>query len=334
MKPSAEPAPASGFQAPWWLRNRHAHTIYAALRGRFGSAPRWRRERWDAPDGDFIDVDFIDAGAASVTHGRTIVLFHGLEGGSGSHYARVFAGAVQAAGWRLALPHFRGCSGEINRLPRAYHSGDSAEVDWILRRMHERFAIGGMHLHALGISLGGNALLKWLGEQEDAANRVVHSAAAISAPLDLRIAGDALGAGFNRVYTRMFLATLKQKGEAKLSRHPGLFDASAMRRSRTLRDFDNAVTAPLHGFRDTDDYWTRASSLPWLGRIAVPTLIVNALDDPFVPPSALPDRATLPSPVTAEFPAHGGHAGFVTGNFPGRVDWLPARVLRYFSTGS
>jgi predicted alpha/beta-fold hydrolase len=320
------------FQPASWLRNRHAHTIYAALRGRFGAKPNWRRERWDSPDSDFIDVDFLDAGSVdAAAQAPTIVMFHGLEGGSGSHYARTFARAAQASGWRLAIPHFRGCSGEINRLPRAYHSGDSEEIHWVLARMRERFAAQGTPLHALGISLGGNALLKWLGEQGAAAKAVVRSAAAISAPLDLRISGDALGAGFNRVYTRMFLATLKAKGEAKLTRHPGLFDATAMRRSRTLRDFDNAVTAPLHGFRDTDDYWTRASSRPWLKQIAVPTLIINARDDPFVPPDALPDAAGLAGCVTAEFPAHGGHAGFVTGRFPGRLDWLPGRVLRFFS---
>ncbi len=308
------------------MRNRHLHTIYAALRGRLIAAPTLRRERWETPDGDFIDVDFMDGPRDA----PMVVLFHGLEGGSGSHYAKSFARIARSCGWRLALPHFRGCSGEINRLPRAYHSGDSDEIAWVLGRMRREHAVSGA-LYTVGISLGGNALLKWLGLAGPASLAVVDAAAAVSAPLDLMISGDALGRGFNRLYTYMFLATLKKKGAAKIARHPGTFDAVAMRRSRTLRDFDNAVTAPLHGFRDTDDYWTRASALPVLAGIAVPTLILNALDDPFVPPAALPDCSRLPACVTAEFPPSGGHGAFVSGRFPGSLDWLPVRVFEHFT---
>ncbi len=290
--------------------------------------------RWDTPDGDFIDVDFMDAAAGSNGNAPLLVLFHGLEGGSRSHYAIAMARAARAHGWRFALPHFRGCAGEINRLPRAYHSGDSAEIAWVMARMREEHARGGAALYAVGISLGGNALLKWLGEAGREALDQVDAAAAISAPLDLMISGDALGRGFNMVYTRMFLATLKKKGAAKIAMHPGSFDAAAMRRARTLRAFDNAVTAPLHGFRDTDDYWTRASARPLLAGIAVPTLILNALDDPFVPPAALPDRAVLPACVTAEYPPRGGHVGFVSGPFPGAIDWLPRRVLAHLARAS
>ena len=306
------------------MQNRHFHTIYASLRGRFAPAPVYRRERWDSPDGDFIDVDFLDGPSDA----PLLVLFHGLEGGSASHYARSFARESARRGWRFAVPHFRGCSGEMNRLPRAYHSGDSAEIEWLLARFGS--TAGDAPLYAMGVSLGGNALLKWLGESGPVAGDRVRAAASISAPLDLRISGDALGAGFNRVYTRMFLATMKAKSEAKLARHQGIFDGAAMRRSRTLREFDNVVTAPLHGFRDTNDYWARASARPLLSGIAIPTLILNALDDPFVPVSALPDPALLPPCVTAEFPAQGGHAGFVSGSFPGHLDWLPQRVFRYF----
>jgi predicted alpha/beta-fold hydrolase len=290
--------------------------------------------RWDTPDGDFIDVDFMDAAAGSNGNAPLLVLFHGLEGGSRSHYAIAMARAARAHGWRFALPHFRGCAGEINRLPRAYHSGDSAEIGWVMARMRREHASGGAALYAVGISLGGNALLKWLGEAGREALAQVDAAAAISAPLDLMISGDALGRGFNRVYTRMFLSTLKKKGAAKIAMHPGSFDARAMHRARTLRDFDNAVTAPLHGFRDTDDYWTRASARPLLAGIAVPTLIINALDDPFVPPAALPDRAVLPACVTAEYPPRGGHVGFVSGPFPGAIDWLPRRVVAHLARAS
>jgi len=308
------------------LQNPHVHTIYAALRGRFQSKPAYRRERWDTPDGDFVDVDFLGSG----DNAPLVVLFHGLEGSSRSHYAVAFAREATRRGWRFALPHFRGCSGEPNRLARAYHSGDSAEIGWMLERF--RAQSGTAMIFAAGVSLGGNALLRWLGESGSNAARRVAAAAAVSAPLDVRISGDALGEGFNLVYTRMFMKSLQAKSADKLARHPGIFDGAVMRRARTLREFDNVVTAPLHGFLDTDDYWRRASSRPGLGNIALPTLLINALDDPFVPPAALPEPASLPGCVTAEFPAHGGHVGFVNGTFPGHLDWLPRRVLRYFDT--
>jgi predicted alpha/beta-fold hydrolase len=234
---------------------------------------------------------------------------------------------VRDQGWRGAVVHFRGCSGEANRLPRAYHSGDAAEIDWMLRRL--RAGNGDAPLYAIGVSLGGNALLKWLGEQGAAASQVVGAAAAVSAPLDLMAAGDALGRGFNLVYTRVFLNTLKRKSIAKLAVHPELYEAALVRSARTLRAFDNVVTAPLHGFRDTDDYWTRASSKPWLTRIAVPTLLVNARNDPFLPEAALPLEDEVSPAVTREFPTEGGHVGFVSGRFPGHLEWLPRRIIEF-----
>jgi predicted alpha/beta-fold hydrolase len=181
----------------------------------------------------------------------------------------------------------------------------------------------------VGVSLGGNALLKWLGD-DAGAGQAVSAAAAVSAPVDLMVAGDALGRGFNLVYTRAFLATMRRKAEEKLARFPGLFDGQAMRRARTLREFDEVVTAPLHGFRDTDDYWTRASSKPVLSRIQVPTLLLNARNDPFLPEAALPGAAELSAAVRAEFPEEGGHAAFVSGPFPGDIAWMPRRVAAFF----
>ncbi|HUQ75083.1 MAG TPA: alpha/beta fold hydrolase [Burkholderiales bacterium] len=273
-----------------------------------------QRERWDTPDGDFIDVDF--AGDAALP--RRAVLFHGLEGCSDSHYARLLARALPQAGWRLAIPHWRGCSGEPNLKPRAYHSGDSAEVDWILRRMPGP-------VDAIGISLGGNALLKWLGEGGDAAGSLVRRAAAISAPLDLAAAGRALDRGINRLlYTRMFLSSLKPKSLAKLEAFPGLFDVARLRAARTFREFDDVYTAPLHGFRDVDDYWTSSSSGPWLAHIAVPTLVINARNDPFLPEADLLAAARKAAPsVLLEFPHRGGHVGF-----PGA--WLAQRLIEFF----
>jgi predicted alpha/beta-fold hydrolase len=307
------------YRAPWWLPGPHAQTVVPALLPPARVA--LRRERWETPDGDFIDVDW--AGDAHAP--RTLVLFHGLEGSSDSHYARALAGQAAAHGWRIALPHFRGCSGEPNRLPRAYHSG---EIDWILRRL----ARGAGALHAAGVSLGGNALLKWLGEHGARAGSLVRRAAAVCAPLDLAAAGRALDRGINRiVYTRHFLATLKAKSLAKLERFPGLYDAARVRAARTLHEFDDVVTAPLHGFRDADDYWARASSAPWLARVRVPTLVLNAKNDPFLPATAL-EAATrgASAHLVLESPAHGGHVGFLAGPFSGRHAWLPRRILEFF----
>ena len=311
------------YRAPWWLPGGHVQTVYAAL---LAPRPRvaYRRERWDTPDGDFVDVDWLAQEPASAP---LVVLFHGLEGGSTSHYAHALMALVARLGWRGAVVHFRGCSGEPNRLARAYHSGDSAEIDWMLKRLHERHAGG--PLFATGVSLGGNALLKGLGEQGAAASNLVTAASAVSAPLDLMAAGEALGRGFNVVYTKNFLVTLKRKSLAKLSHYPDLYDARHVRAARTLRAFDDVVTAPLHGFRDTDDYWTRSSSKPWLAHIEVPTLIVNARNDPFMPPTALPAQDEVSARVTREFPHEGGHVGFVSGPFPGNLDWLPRRIIAF-----
>jgi predicted alpha/beta-fold hydrolase len=310
------------FAAPWWLRNPHLQTIYGA---RLVRAPKiaWRRDRWDTPDGDFVDVDFIEGPEGS----PWVHLYHGLEGSSESPYARALMSRVKDLGWRGSVFHFRGCSGEPNRLPRAYHSGDSAEIDWSLREIRRRAQAA--KVYAVGISLGGNALAKWLGESGETALPIADAAAVISAPLDLMAAGDALGRGFALNYGRHFLGMLKASTEAKLARFPDLVDAAAMRRSRTLREFDNVVTAPLHGFRDTDDYWTRASAKPLLRDIRVPTLIINARDDPFLPESALPTEREVSSAVKLELPARGGHVGFVSGPFPGNLGWLPSRILRF-----
>jgi predicted alpha/beta-fold hydrolase len=312
------------YEAPVWLPGGHAQTIYAALRKPPPVA--FERERWDTPDGDFIDLDW----AGPRDAGRHMVLFHGLEGSSKSHYARSIVGRAITEGWRCVVPHFRGCSGEINRLPRAYHSGDHAEIDWILRRVHSLG--GGRKLHVAGISLGGNALLKWLGESGADAAAFVSHAAAVSAPFDLAAAGHELGRGFNMVYTRMFLGTLKRKSEAKLLRFPGSVDARAMRASANLYEFDNAVTAPLHGFRDTDDYWRKAGSWPGLASIGVPTLVINARNDPFMPERSLAHARAASKHVTLEFPSGGGHAGFMTGPFPGRHGWLASRILDFFTS--
>ncbi len=318
----------SAYRAPAWLPGGHLQTLYPALLAR-RPAVDYRRQRWDTPDGDFIDLDWTenrDSGLR-IEEQPLLVLFHGLEGSSRSHYARALMQVAIARGWRGVVVHFRGCSGELNRLPRAYHSGDSTEIDWILRRLQQQQ--NGAPLHAAGVSLGGNALLKWLGEQGAAATTILRSAAAMSAPLDLHAAGTALEQGFNMVYSQHFLVSMKKKSLLKLQMHPRLFDATAVRAARTLREFDDLVTAPLHGFADVNDYWTRAGSKPWLTRIAVPTFLLNACNDPFLPATALPKPQEISAAVTTEFPEAGGHVGFVTGAFPGNLDW-PARVVTDF----
>ena len=311
------------YRAPRWLPGGHAQTIWP-LRCT-GPLPNFQRERWTTPDGDFIDLDWLPLQPAA----PLVVLFHGLEGSSHSPYARALMGHLASLGWNGVVPHFRGCSGEPNRAPRAYHSGDADEIEWILTRMAERFP--DRPRYAAGVSLGGNALLLWLGTRDTEARRTIDAAAAICAPLDLAAAGHHLARGFNRVYTRHFLSTLKRSAEAKLDRFPGLFDRAAMLRAETLHAFDNVVTAPLHGFRDTDDYWRRASSKPHLRHIAVPTLVLNARNDPFLPAHHLPDVSQVSSAVHLEHPEEGGHAGFVRGPWPGRLDWLPARLVHFFT---
>jgi uncharacterized protein len=307
------------YRAPAWLPGGHLQTIYPATCVAKPPVP-YRRERWTSADGDFIDVDFVDGQPGK----PLVVLFHGLEGSSNSHYARSLMAALRERGWSGAVPHFRGCSGEANLMPRFYHSGDAAEVEWIVRKLHAR-APG--PVFAAGVSLGGNALLRWLGESGHGAE-IVDAACAVSAPLDLARGGAALSSGFNMLYTRMFLQTLKPKCLAKLERYPGLFDRAALLGARDLYAFDNVVTAPLHGYKDTDDYWHRASARHVLHEITVPTLVLNARNDPFLPGEHLP--ATASKAVTLEYPEEGGHVGFAVGPFPGRIDWLPRRMLQFF----
>jgi len=316
------------YRAPRWLVGGNAQTIWPALFSRriAGPAPTLRRERWATPDGDFVDVDWL---GEDVTR-PLLVLFHGLEGSSASHYAQAFAHWAREHGWRFALPHFRGCSGELNLAPRAYHSGDFEEIGWMLQRARAQHA---GPIAAVGVSLGGNALLRWVEEAGDTAGAVVKAVCAVSSPIDLAAGGRAIGRGFNRqVYTRMFLNTMKPKALRKLAQHPGLFDRRALLAARTLYEFDNVFTAPLHGFRDTDDYWARGSAKPHLHRIRVPALVLNARNDPFVPAHCLPHQREVGSCVTLWQPAHGGHVGFPGGRWPGHVHTLPDRVMGWLAS--
>jgi len=309
------------YSAPRWLYGGHAQTIWPALIIKL-PRPDYQRELWPTPDGARIALDFI----AGQPGQPLVVLFHGLEGSSDSHYARALMREVARRGWHGVVPHFRGCGGVDNPLARAYHAGDAAEVRWILARLATRFPT----LLVAGVSLGGSMLLNYMAQ--DGANALPLAAAAISAPLDLVAASTRLDRGMGRwIYTRMFMNTLKPKALAQLKRHPGLFDARMVRRAATFGAFDQLVTAPLHGYASVEDYWTRASSKPHLRQIAKPTLILNAQNDPFLPPRALPRADQVSPQVELDFPPHGGHVGFVSGRFPGQLDWLPQRLMRFFS---
>ena len=311
-------------------------TIWPAVFSRrtHGPTPVFRRERWTTPDADFIDVDFLAGGedrppAAHSAEIPMLVVFHGLEGSSRSHYCQAFAEVAQERGWACALPHFRGCSGELNHAPRAYHSGDYEEIAWILAQLRARHP---GPVIAAGVSLGGNALLRWAAEAGSDASSHVNAVAAICSPLDLAAGGHAIGRGFNRqIYTRMFLRTMVPKALRKWEQHPGLFDRDALLAARDLYAFDNVFTAPVHGFRNTEDYWHRASSKPLLSHIRVPALVVNALNDPFVPASSLPRAGEVGPCVTLWQPRHGGHVGFAQGPWPGHVRAMPDAVSAWLT---
>ena len=338
----------AGYRAPAWLPGGNLQTIWAAKLARRSAPyrpahtpvhgdstatlkadapPQWRRERWDSPDGDFIDVDF--SLSVQTPDAPCLVLFHGLEGSSGSHYSQAFAHEAAHRGMAFCVPHFRGCSGELNRGPRAYHSGDFEEIGWVLQRLRQR---SHEPLHVVGVSLGGNALLRWAEEAGHSAAATARCVAAVSSPIDLAAGGHAIGQGFNRlVYTRLFLASMKPKALRKLQQHPGLFDAQRLMRSRTLYEFDNVFTAPLHGFTDTEDYWARASAKPRLHEIRIPALVLNARNDPFVPANSLPTQPSVGPFVTLWQPQQGGHVGFPSGRWPGHVLSMPQRVLDWMA---
>ncbi|MBT9495657.1 MAG: alpha/beta hydrolase [Paucibacter sp.] len=319
------------YQAPRWLPGGQAQTIWPALFARHtgGPALSFRRERWDTPDGDFVDVDWLDSPAESSLERPLLVLFHGLEGSSQSHSSQAFATVARSRGWAFAMPHFRGCSGELNLAPRAYHSGDFEEVGWMLDRFK---AIQDGPVLAAGVSLGGNALLRWAEEHGQSAAATTRAVCAICSPVDLAAAGHAIGQGFNRlVYTRMFLRTMVPKALRKLQQHPGLFDGERLRAASNLYEFDNLFTAPLHGFRSTEDYWARASAKPHLKRIRIPALVLNARNDPFVPAASLPRPQDAGSYVTLWQPAQGGHVGFAQGRIPGHVFGMPEQVCNWLS---
>jgi predicted alpha/beta-fold hydrolase len=288
--------------------------------------PAVTRERFDTPDGDFVDVDWL-AGRADAP---LLLVLHGLEGSVRSHYVGGLFELAAARGWRAGVLYFRSCSGELNRLPRFYHSGDTGDLDHVLRVLADREPQA--RVGAVGISIGGNVLLKWLGEHGDDAPALVAGAVAISVPFDLVACARVMDRGLPKVlYTASFMRSFRQKTRAKARLHPGFVDVRAALRARTFAIYDRVVTAPLHGFADEVDYWRQASSGPYLKSIRRPTLLVNALDDPFVPVGSLPDPRELPPAVRAEYVPHGGHVGFVQGRPWRTSSWAERRAVDFLA---
>lgn len=320
------------FKPAWWANHAHAQTLLPVLLP--FAAPNYRRERWDTPDGDFIDVDWVEP-EVHASEPTVLVLFHGLEGSSQSSYAKALMRQAHHCGWVGVVVHWRSCSGEMNRNRVMYHSGFSDEIDWVLKR------VAGLYPEArrtvAGVSLGGNALLKWLGEHGHDAAQYVQAAVAICAPHDLAAGAQALSSGFNqRVYMRAFLSTLKAKALHKLSQYPDLpVDAARIRAARDFNDFDECFTAPVHGFKSALDYWQRSSSKSFMKLIRIPTLLLNTRNDPIVPVDSLAQAHEVSEYVNRCYDTDGGHVGFVTARQAGddmaHFSWMPEYVCAYLN---
>lgn len=313
--PPNSPAPFTPrpFRVAPWAPGPHAQTLVARfLRSAHG--PVMRRRRWELPDGDFLDLDF---GPDPGPDAPVVLLLHGLEGGSDRRYVRSACREVAARGMMPVALSFRGCSGEVNRLARMYHSGETSDPAWVLTRLRHLWPT--RRVGAVGFSLGGNVLLKLLGEGGAGAG-LVEAAVAVSVPMDLAAGCDLLErTAMGRAYTRFFLRSLKRKVRAKSALLAGLADLDAILAARTLREFDDAATAPIHGFTDATDYYRRCSSAAFLGGVRVPTLVLHAADDPFLPTAAFPAGLLLANPaITLALQERGGHVGFMEG-----APWAP-----------
>ena len=305
------------YRPAWWLPDPHSATLWGRL-GRREPALAVRLERRDTPDGDFVEIARLESteGAAA----PRLLLLHGLEGGMHSHYARAMFREARQRGWAAALLLFRTCGTVPNRLPRSYHSGETSDPLWVVEQLSREFPDAPLGL--MGVSLGGNVLCKLLGEYGDVLPGQVVAAVAMSVPFDLARASRHIGRGFGAIYEKFFLKSLIPKALSKIDRHPQLAPLRRVRDARTLWEFDDAFTAPLHGFRDAADYYARASSLPYLSRIQIPTLLLSAVDDPFLPPDVLDEvrrEVRENAHVELEFPERGGHVGFTAGRRP----WNP-----------
>ncbi len=310
------------FRPAWWLPGSHAQTLGARMLRR-GGGVKFTRERVELPDGDFLDLDWVGAVGDVTARSDTplVVMLHGLEGCAQSTYALEIYRVLIRHDVAAVGMNFRSCSGEPNRLPRLYHSGDTGDIAHVLTMLRSRFPR--RRLGAVGFSLGGNVLLKYLGERGAGAgitSAPLQAAAAISVPFDLSRGADYLERGFSRVYRQYLLKRLQGKVRAKIDLMRDHVDLGRVLGARTFREFDDAATAVLHGFQDAEDYYRRSSSGQFLTGVGIPTLIIHSRDDPFLPRSAVPSAAVRDNPhLTGCITPHGGHVGFVGG-----PPWAPA----------
>ena len=316
----------SDFHPPWWLANRHAQTIYPSLP--WARPPRiaLRSERLELPDGDTTVVNWLIDAPDSSEDQPLLVILHGLESSAEASYAQLLLGKARDHGWNACVLHFRDCGDYRNRLPRRYHAGETNDIRYFLEKLITDGQAG--PICAAGYSLGGNVLLKYLGE--NGAYTPLQAAAAVSVPLDLAICAEELNTGFSKVYQRLLLKRMKESVARKFDRHTAAFDWNQAMTAPSFADFDDAVTAPLHGFEGKDDYYGSCSSVTFLDRIGRPTLIVNSLDDPFMSPDIIPTEDRLSNNVTIEVSDHGGHVGFISGGVPWRPRYfLPERIVGF-----
>ena len=313
----------SGFRPAWWLPGPHLQTLWPVFL-RPVAHVKLIRERLELPDGDFVDLDW-----GPPHPGPLVVVFHGLEGSSRSHYAAGILTALDAAGYQGTVMHFRGCSGEVNRLPRSYHAGDTHDMQFTIAALEERFPQ--RLILGIGYSMGGNALLKWLGQS--GVENPLHAAVAVSVPFKLAAATERLEHGLSRLYHRYLLNKLRASAKRKTSRPDFPVDLKGLNKLRSLRTFDDTITAPLNGYRDVAEYYSSASSRQYLKGIQKPTLILHAKDDPFMTPDIIPSEAELSPSITLEVSNQGGHVGFIAGATPTKPHyWLENRIVAWLQT--
>lgn len=320
---------SSRFKPAWWLRNRHAQTIFPSLP--FSGVPHvvLESQPLELPDGDITIVDWLVGTTPPDAGAPLLIILHGLEGSARSSYARALLHAAAQKGWRAAVLHFRDCGDYRNRLPRRYHAGETNDIRFFLESLRTEGHEGPML--AAGFSLGGSVLLKYLGENGVATP--LDAAVAISVPLSLHDSANALTKGFSKIYQYHLLKRMKKALRRKFDRFTAAFDWRRTMQARTFAEFDDAVTAPLHGFSGKDEYYDRCSSIDFLTAIRRPTLIINALDDPFMTPAAIPGEQGLSEDVRIELSAAGGHVGFVSGGLPWRPEYyLPARITGFLKS--
>ena len=319
---------SSSFKPARWLRNRHAQTIYPSLPWAGAPKKTVRREYLELPDGDSTVVDWMTEGPAEESGAPVLIILHGLEGSVDSPYARMLMHAAARNNWRAAVLHFRDCGDYRNKLPRRYHAGETADIRYFLEYLRSNGHSGPML--AAGYSLGGNVLLKYLGENGLATP--LDAAAAVSVPLNLHDSADALSSGFSKFYQSLLIKRMKKAVARKFDQYTAAFDWHRAMAATTFAEFDDAVTAPLHGFAGKDEYYDRCSSIGFLQDIRRPTLIINALDDPFLLPRTVPDANRISADVQLELACNGGHVGFIDGGLPWKPSYyLPGRIIQFLS---